>query len=97
MEEVGTQQGLLCFLEEHAGVPSVRQMWGAAIPVAVLPRREGLAVGEAARFPADEVVHAHQPAHLAANDVGLGRRGQPLIQRAALVRLKVAEADVAQV
>ncbi len=72
-------------------------MGSLAIAKTVLPGRKGPAIGEGARLPADEVVHVHEGSNLAADHISIGRGGQPLIERSALVRLEMAVADVAQI
>jgi hypothetical protein len=71
-------------------------MGGLAVAKAVLSRGKGRAVSEAARVTANEVVQVHHGANLAADYIGVGSRGQPIMERAAFIRLEMAEADVAQ-
>jgi len=91
-----TEQCSLRFFKENASVPAVGQMGSLAVAKAELPRHKSLAVSEAACLPTNEVVHVHEGANLAADHIGLGRGSQPIIERPALVGLKMAEADVAQ-
>src|SRR6202044_3401451 len=96
MEQVRTQQSSLRFFKQDAGVPSVRQMRSPAVTEAVLARGKRFAVSERSRLSANEIVHVHAAAKLAADHIGIRGCRQPFIERSALVRLKMAEADVAQ-
>jgi len=61
-----------------------------------LPEVDRLAVGERPRQPVGEVVERHHAAQRAVRDRGGRRRREPVVHRAALVGLDMAEGDPAQ-
>src|SRR5271156_2863649 len=97
VEQVRAEQRPLGFLKKHPRIPAVRQMGCLAIAEAELARRKHFSVSKRASFAANKVVHADPRADLTANHVRLGRHAQPLVQRATLIGLKMAETDVAQI
>ena len=94
MKEVGTEQRLARFLEQHARVPAVRKVRRTMKPVAILARGQDIVGRHAARGADGEIIHAHELADERADGLGLGREFQPVVERADFVGFKVAPGDV---
>ncbi len=83
-------------LVEHDRVPAVRDVRGRQEAHALAAEVEHLAVRERARRPVGLIPERDHAADLALRGRRLRGRGQPLVERAALVGLEVAVADPAQ-
>src|SRR5207253_10745014 len=92
-EKIRAEQRLLRFLEQHASVPAMREVWGAAESESVLAGGKRGPVFQSTRRPADEIVHTHHRAQVAADDLGARRHGEPFLQGPTLIGLKMAETD----
>src|SRR5438874_816833 len=93
LQDIRAEERAFGLLEEETRVPAVGHVRRAAVAEAVPPGRDDLAVRERARRPVGDVVHADDGAHDAARGLRPGGAREPVVQRAALVGLEVAEAD----
>src|SRR2546421_2448955 len=94
-EEVRPEQSSLRLLKEKPSVPAVRDVWCREETQAMTPGFEHFSIAERARRAVGEIVDHHHCADKAANSLRVWRDFQPLVQRAALVGLEMAEADPA--
>jgi len=76
-EQISTKQGLRRLLENHAGVPAVRNMRRIDPANALASKIEDLAIGERARRTVGEVVERHHAGGLPLDHLRLRRARQP--------------------
>ena len=95
-EQVAAQQGAGRLVVHHLRLPAVRDVRGDDRAHAVAADVAGAVVGDGHRRAVGEVVDRHLAAQRVEQHLGRRRGGQPLVHRAALVGLDVAEADPAQ-
>ena len=81
---------------KHAGVPAVRDMRRVEVADPLAAEVDHLAVLQHARRAVGHVVERHHAAGLPVRHLRLRRDREPLVHRAALVGLVVAEGDPAQ-
>src|SRR5262249_39229184 len=93
-QQVRTKQCLRSFLKKHARIPSVRQMRRRFEPKPKFPGLYNFIVIQSTSGTNRTVIHKNHTADDAAYGLGAGRKPKPVVQGAAFVRLKVAEADV---
>src|SRR6516164_7039906 len=96
MEEIRAEQRAIGLLEQHPCVPAVREVWGLTEAKAVLPCGQHLILCQSARRPDGEVVHAHECTGETTGRLGQWRHLEPLVQCSTLVRIKMAEANPAE-
>ena len=96
VQQVRAQQHAVGLLEQHAGVPAVRQMRRGHEAEPVATRLEPLVDAQRTRRAVREVVDVDHRADDADDRGRLGGNRQPLVERAALVHLEVAPADPPQ-
>src|SRR5207249_2597230 len=82
--------------KKYAGVPSVREVWRGFETESVFSGLYSRVVRQPPGRTNGSIVHENHGAYDTAYGLGPWRKGQPLIQRATLVWLKVTEAHILQ-
>src|SRR5690242_11188377 len=92
MKQIRTKQRASCLFEQHAGFPTMRHMRRVRKTETMATGAENFVVIHAFSGAKSKIVNTHQCANHAANWLCGRRNLQPLIKRAALVRLEMTEA-----
>lgn len=95
-EQIAAEQRGGALVEQHAGIPPVRDVRRVDPAQAPPADLQHLAIREHARRAIGDIIERDHHAGLAMRGLGLWRDGEPFVERPAVVRLVVAEADPAQ-